>query len=384
MRKICVVTGTRAEYGLLRPVMKRIEASEKLALRLVATTMHPAPQFGLTLTQIEEDGFRIDETIENLLCADTPSSVAKSTGLATLLLSDAYRRLGPDAVLLLGDRFETLAAATAALLMNIPIAHIHGGEITEGAVDEQIRHAVSKMSHLHFTATEAFRRRLIRMGEDPARVFAVGAPGIDNIVEMALPSKEELEKELGWKFGERSALFTYHAATLSPQATARQIETILKTLRESGLRVLFTYANADEGGHIVNEAVEAFVREDPERYKVVKNLGQRRYLAAMKYADLLVGNTSSGIIEAASFHKPVVNIGDRQKGRLRSGNTVECEADGLKEAIETALSPQFLDRCRKVTNLYGDGKSAERIVKILEEAPLTTRKIFYEPNEAEQ
>jgi len=379
MKKVCVVTGTRAEYGLLRPVMERIEASDRLRLQVVATTMHPVPQFGMTLSQIEEDGFRVNETVENLLCADTPASVAKSTGLATLLLSDAYRRLSPDIVLLLGDRFETLAAATAALLMNIPIAHIHGGEITEGAVDEQIRHAVSKMSHLHFTATEAFRRRLIRMGENPSHVFAVGAPGIDNILSIPLPTREELEEELGWHFGEKSALFTYHPATLSPGKTREEIETILGTLEAVGLSVLFTYANADEGGHRINEAIEAFAARDPRRYKVVKNLGQRRYLAAMKHVDLLVGNTSSGIIEAASFHKPVVNIGDRQKGRLRSGNVIDCTPQEVAEAVEKALSPAFREACRSCTNLYGDGRSSERIVGVLEAWEPTTRKIFYEP-----
>ncbi|WP_353663234.1 UDP-N-acetylglucosamine 2-epimerase [Hydrogenimonas sp. SS33] len=378
-RKICVVTGTRAEYGLFYPILKKIQKSEKLQLQLVVTTMHLAPQFGYTLRQIEEDGFKIDETVENLLCADTKSSVAKSTGMATLLLSDVYRRLQPDSVLLLGDRYETLAAATSALLMNIPIAHIHGGEITEGAVDEQIRHAITKMSHLHFTATETFRQRLIRMGENPAKVFTVGAPGLDNILSLPLPSKEELEESLQWHFGEKTVLFTYHPVTLSSVDTSKEIHDILLALERTGYSVLFTYANADEGGHIINEAIEKFCHMNPEKYKVVKNLGQKRYLAAMKYADILVGNTSSGIIEAASFKKPVVNIGDRQRGRLRNDNTIDCKPHEVEQAVTKALSADFLKKCATSTNVYGDGHASERIVEILEKADLSTVKSFYEP-----
>ncbi len=378
-RRVCVVTGTRAEYGLFVPIMKKIKNSEKLQLQLVATTMHLAPQFGLTLRQIEEDGFSVDETVENLLCADTNSSIAKSTGMATTLLSDVYRRLEPDIILLLGDRYETLAAATTALLMNIPIAHIHGGETTEGAVDEQIRHAVTKMSHLHFTATEIYRQRIIRMGEDPARVFTVGAPGIDNILSLSLPSKKELEESLGWSFGDKTALFTYHPETLSGSTPKSEIDEILNALEHTGLSVLFTYANADEGGYVINEAIEKFCRKDPHKYKAVKSLGQKRYLAAMKHADILVGNTSSGIIEAASFKKPVVNIGDRQRGRLRSDNTIDCRLDEIERAIRKAFSDDFQKRCKNIKNIYGDGHASERIVEVLEKSDLSVRKSFYEP-----
>jgi len=379
--KICVVTGTRAEYGLFHPIMKVIEASEKLRLQLVVTTMHLCPEFGLTYKRIEEDGFKIDEKVENLFCSDTKSSIAKSTGMATLLLSDVYRRLEPDMVLLLGDRYETLASATAALLMNIPIGHIHGGEITEGAIDEQIRHAITKMSHLHFTSTEEYRRRVIQMGEHPDNVYNTGAPGIDNIVHTELLSRDELSKSIRWSLDTPYALFTYHPETLSDIPVDFQIETILDQLETMDMRVLFTYANADENGHIINRAIEALCQKNPDKYRVVKNLGHRRYLSAMKYATLLIGNTSSGIIEAASFKKPVVNIGNRQKGRLQSGNVLNCKFDSIKYSVREALSEAFRRKCEAVENVYGKGDASRKIVDIImKKLPISPKKEFYNFN----
>ena len=372
MRKICIVTGTRAEYGLFLPILKRIETSKTLTLQLVVTSAHLSPRFGLTYRQIEKDGFRIDAKIENLLSADTATATAKSAGLATLLLSDTFERLEPDIILLLGDRYETLAAATAALLMKIPVAHIHGGETTEGTIDEQIRHAITKMSYLHFTATEPYRQRVIQMGEDPKRVFVTGAPGIDNILRLELLSKSELERQLRWRFGTKNALFTYHPCTLCKKDPREEIETILKKLEKSDLNILFTYANADTGGHAINEAITSFCNRNPKKYKAVESLGQQRYLSAMRYVDLIIGNSSSAIIEAASFRKPVVNIGARQKGRLQSGNVVNCEADRLNEAIKKALT---LDLAR-IENIYGTGCAAEKIVDILEKASLDIVKRF--------
>lgn len=377
-RKICVVTGTRAEYGLFYPVMKQIEVSEKLTLQVIASTMHLSEEFGLTYQQIEKDGFRIDEKIENLLAVSTKSSIAKSTGLATMLISDAFTRLEPDIVLLLGDRFETLAAATTAMLMNIPIAHIHGGEITEGAVDEQIRHAITKMSYLHFTSTETYRKRIIQMGEDPKRVFYTGAPGIDNIMNMELLGKAALEEALSWQMVQPTALFTYHPETLKPADTKDDILQILDIIKKSGIHILFTYANADESGHVINQEIEKFVSKDRQKYKVVKNLGQLRYLSAMKHADLLIGNTSSGIIEAASFAKPVVNIGDRQKGRLRNKNVLDSNIELLDESINDALSSAFIKECRKIKNLYGRGDASVKIVDHLETTALKLTKRFYD------
>ncbi len=375
-RKVCVVTGTRAEYGLLYPVLKEIQARKELSLQLVATTAHLSNEFGLTYKQIEKDGFNIDEKIDNLLSSDTKSSVAKSTGLATMLLADSFEKLNPDVVLLLGDRFETHAATITALLMNIPIAHIHGGEITEGAVDEQIRHSITKMSQLHFCSNEVYRQRVIQMGEDPSRVFNTGAPGIDNIVNLDLLSKDDLEKQLAWKFPQECALFTYHPVTLENDDLKRDLSIILDILTHSGIGILFTYANADNGGRVINKKIEAFCKLDPDKYKVVKSLGQLRYLSAMKYVDLLIGNTSSGIIEAASFCKPVVNIGNRQSGRLKGINVIDCKIDNLSKSIELALSSDFIVKCQNQQNIYGNGVASVHIVNELVKQPLSLVKKF--------
>jgi len=380
MSKICVVTGTRAEYGLLYPILKKIKSSNELELQLVATTMHLSGDFGLTYKQIEEDGFKIDEKIENLLSSDTKSAITKSTGLGMILLSDVYARLKPDIILLLGDRYETFAAATTAMLMNIPIAHIHGGEITEGAVDEQIRHAITKTSYLHFTSTKQYRDRIIQMGEHPLRVFNSGAPGIDNIKNSKFISKKLLEKDLNWCFGTKSALFTYHPETLLANDTSSDIETIFNLIVKSDLNILFTYANADNGGRVINQKIEEFCQSNPKKYKVVKSLGQLRYLSSMKYVNLLIGNTSSGIIEAASFQKPVVNIGDRQKGRLRNANVIDCDISSLATTVEYALSSEFLDKCKNVKNIYGDGRAAEIIVDKLKNEELSISKKFNDLN----
>lgn len=375
-RKVCVVTGTRAEYGLFYPIMKKMQDSNKLELQLIATTMHLSEEFGNTYKQIEKDGFIIDEKIENLLSSDSKSSIAKSTGLATILLSDAFNRLQPDVLLLLGDRYETHAAATTAMLMNIPIAHIHGGEITEGAVDEQIRHSISKMSYLHFTSTEKYRQRIIQMGEDASRVFVSGAPGIDNIIDLKLLAKSELEENLSWTFGKSSALFTYHPVTLDNSDIHKDIQDMFSAIEDMDLNILFTYANSDDGGRVINQKIEELCQTNPTKYKVVKSLGQLRYLSAMKYVDILIGNTSSGIIEAASFQKPVVNIGDRQKGRLQSGNVIDCSVKSLDTAIKKAVSEEFIDSCKTVDNIYGNGNAGETILKVLVSEKLSAVKKF--------
>jgi UDP-hydrolysing UDP-N-acetyl-D-glucosamine 2-epimerase len=375
-RKICVVTGTRAEYGLFFPIMKKIQSSDYLELQVVATTMHFSEEFGNTYKQIEKDGFFIDEKIENLLSSDTKGSIAKSTGLATILLSDAFSRLDPDVVLVLGDRFETHAAATTAMLMNIPIAHIHGGEITEGAVDEKIRHSITKMSSLHFTSTEEYRGRVIQMGESPHTVFSVGAPGIDNIVNMSLLSKSELEDELEWKINRTTALFTFHSETLSESSSREEIKEILKIIDRSNLNILFTYANSDDGGRAINNEIERFALKDKDRYRVVKSLGQLKYLSAMKQLDIVIGNTSSGIIESASFQKPVINIGCRQSGRLQSGNVIDSTVEKLTKSIDRALSEDFLESLKKKKNIYGDGKTASKIIDLLKSQKISVIKKF--------
>ena len=375
-RKICVVTGSRAEYGLLCPILIKIQESNKLELQLISTSSHHSTEYGLTYKQIENDGFTIDDKINNLFPSDSNSSIVKSTAKATSLLSDSFDRLQPDIVLLLGDRYETHAAATTAMLMNIPIAHIHGGEITEGAVDEQIRHSITKMSYLHFCSTETYRKRVIQMGEDPARVFYSGAPGIDNIKNLKLLTKNKLEKELNWKLTFKSALFTYHPVTLEESDVEIDLEVILSILETFSFNILFTYANADSGGKVINQKIEEFCKIQPARYKVVKSLGQIKYLSAMKYVDLLIGNTSSGIIEAASFRKPVVNIGDRQKGRLRGENVIDCNLKTLQESIKLALSSSFRNKIKNLNNIYGTGAAADIILDKLINEPISVIKKF--------
>ena len=373
-RKICVVTGSRAEYGLFYPILIKIQESNKLKLQLISTSSHHSTEYCLTYKQIENDGFNIDDKIENLFLTEARSSIVKSTGIATSLLSDSFDRLQPDIVLLLGDRYETHAAATAAMLMNIPIAHIHGGEITEGAVDEQIRHSITKMSYLHFCATETYRKRVIQMGEDPARVFNTGAPGIDNIINLKLLTKSKLEKELNWKLTSKSALFTYHPVTLEESDMEIDLEAILSVLESFSFNILFTYANADSGGRIINQKIEEFCKIQPSKYKVVKSLGQVKYLSAMKYVNLLIGNSSSGIIEEAIFKKHVINIGDRQKGRLRGKNVIDCNLNSLQDSIKLALSSSFRNNIKNMNNIYGIGAAADIILDKLINEPISVIK----------
>jgi GDP/UDP-N,N'-diacetylbacillosamine 2-epimerase (hydrolysing) len=375
-RKICVVTGSRADYGLFYPILIKIKESRMLDLQLITSSSHHSSELGSTYKIIEEDGFVIDKKINNLFLSDTSLSIAKSAAKALLLLSESFEELKPDLVLLLGDRYETHAAASSAMLMNIAIAHIHGGEITEGAVDEQIRHSITKMSYLHFCSTETYRLRVIQMGEDPIRVFNSGAPGIDNIVNLSLLTKSQLEDKLMWKMTSKCALFTYHPVTLEETDIEDDLASIFEVLATFSFNIIFTYANADLGGRIINESIEKFCKLNPKKYKVVKNLGQVKYLSAMKHIDLLIGNSSSGIIEAASFKKAVVNIGNRQKGRLKGQNVIDCNIASLSESIELALSGNFKDKINNIENIYGTGKTADFIVEKLIQTPLSIIKKF--------
>jgi len=380
-RKICVVTGSRAEYGLFYPILTKIHASSKLDLQIITTSSHHSKEFGLTYKQIESDGFVIDEKVKNLNVSNLKTSIVKSTAKAASLLSDCYNRLKPDVILLLGDRYETHAAATSAMLMNIPIAHIHGGEITEGAVDEQIRHSITKMSYLHFCSTESYRQRVIQMGEDPKRVFNSGAPGIDNIFELQLLTKLQLEQELDWNFSSKCALFTYHPETLTDTDIEKDLMSIFKILMTFNFNILFTYANADLGGRVINKNIETFCQKNPKRYKAVKSLGQIKYLSAMKYVDFLIGNSSSGVIEAATFKKPVVNIGTRQKGRLKGHNVIDCNIDTLNESILIAASESFGNKITNIKNIYGSGNASEFIVSKLISETLSIIKKFRDHSE---
>lgn len=380
MKNICVISGSRAEYGLLVPLLKKVKQSKCLHLQLIVTTMHMSESYGNTHKDIIADGFKIDECIENILDADTHTGTVKSAALCMLFLADTYKRLRPDYVLLLGDRYETHAAATAASLMRIPIVHLHGGELSYGSTDEHLRHSITKLSHLHFTSTSSYRQRVIQMGEDPANVIVSGALGIDNINAMTLLSREQIEKSLNWKLGATNVLFTFHPDTMNfnTEENMEMFDVILNQIDaiKRDVSVIFTYANADPGGSHINTKIESFVKLNRSKYKVVKNLGSQKYLSLMSIVDLVMGNSSSGIIEAASFKKPVINIGDRQAGRLRNENVIDCEYTKLNAAIEKALSISFVKKCDNVVNLYGQGHASDIILELLENRKIQRLKRF--------
>lgn len=383
MKKICVVTGTRAEYGLLRWVMDGIQRSPALTLQVIATGAHLSPEFGLTYQAIEADGYRIDRKVEMLLSSDTAVGVTKSIGLGVCGFADALAELRPDLVLILGDRYELLSVASAALVAGVPIAHLHGGERTEGAFDECIRHAITKISHLHFVATEEYRRRVIQLGEDPERVFRVGGLGIDNILNSDLLSREELEQELDFEFGPKNLLVTYHPVTLhygSSQADIAELLGALEALEDC--RVIFTMPNSDTGSRDIIRMLEEYVARHSETTKLFASLGQLRYLSCLQYVDAAVGNSSSGLTEVPSFRKATINIGDRQRGRLKAANVIDCppERDAIQQALETLYSEEFQERLQGVENPYGSGGASDRIVQTLEQTDFTQllEKRFYD------
>jgi UDP-hydrolysing UDP-N-acetyl-D-glucosamine 2-epimerase len=367
-RKICVVTGARADYGLLYWLLREIETERTLELQLAVTGMHLSPEFGLTVREIEADGFLIAERVEMLLSSDTPVGVAKAIGLGVIGFADAFARLRPDILVVLGDRFEVLAAAQAALVARIPIAHLHGGETTKGTFDEAIRHSITKMAHLHFVAAEPYRRRVIQLGEDPARVFNVGAPGLDHIRRTTLLDRAAFERSIEFEMGQPTFLVTYHPATLVERSAADGARELLRALdRFETARVLFTRTNADTGGRAVNELLEAYVEAHPKRARLFTSLGQQRYLSALRLVDLVVGNSSSGVIEAPAFGVPTVNIGPRQEGRLRAASVIDSaeDADAIAAAIERAMSPRFRAELEGMASPYGEGDTARRVVEVL-------------------
>ena len=362
------MTGSRAEYGLLRPLIERIRRDNGLTLQLIATGMHLSPEFGLTFRDIVNDGFRIDEKVEVLLSSDTPVGTSKSMGLAMSGLAEAYRKLSPDIVVVLGDRFEVFSAAAAALVGQFPIAHIHGGELTEGAIDDAFRHSITKMSHLHFTSTEEYRRRVIQLGENPERVFHVGALGIDCIKDTRLISKAVLEKKFGLKFNKRNLLITFHPATLEKNSAEGQFRNLLDALDElKDTHMIFTKANADTGGRMINRMIEEYVAQHSFKAFAVTSMGQQGYLSAMEYVDAVVGNSSSGIIEAPSFKIGTINIGDRQKGRVRAESVIDCDANerDIGSALRKLYSEAFQERLEDVINPYEKPDTAKRIKRVL-------------------
>lgn len=387
MKKICFFTGTRAEYGLLKPLMKKIKDDKQFKIQIIASGMHLSPEFGLTYKQIEEDGFRINEKVENLLSADTDTAISKSIGLGIISYTDALNRLNPDLLIVLGDRYETYAAVIAAYTMKIPVAHLHGGETTEGAYDEAYRHSISKMSYFHFAATEEYRKRVIQLGENPERVFNVGAIGLDNIKNMDFLSKEELENDLGFKFGNKNILMTYHPTTLETNNTKKQINEILNALdKKKDLNIIFTKSNSDSNGRVINVEIEKFVEKNKERSKLFSSLGLLRYLSVLNHVDLVIGNSSSGIIEVPMFKIPTVNIGDRQKGRLKPDSVIDCKckSEDILQAIEKCYDSNFIEKVRKQKNIFRKGNTSETILKILKNElnnEINLKKSFYDLEE---
>ncbi|MCS6763631.1 MAG: UDP-N-acetylglucosamine 2-epimerase [Candidatus Protistobacter heckmanni] len=381
-RKICVVTGSRAEYGLLRRVMLAIAASEELELQVVVTGMHLAPEFGLTFREIEADGLPIHRKVEMLLSSDTPSGVTKSMSLGMIGFGDAFEQLRPDLLLVLGDRFEIFSAVAAALIARIPVVHLHGGETTEGAFDEAIRHSITKMSHLHFVAAEEYRRRVVQMGEQPEKVYLVGGMGVDNIKHLALMERAALEDSLGFSFGKKNLLITFHPVTLEAGSAAHQMEELLAALAQlEDTQLIFTMPNADTDSRVMMQMLEQFSAAHENAHMFV-SLGQLRYLSCMQFVDGIVGNSSSGLAEAPSFFKGTVNIGDRQKGRLKAESVIDClpERVAIGDAIERLYSPSFQSMLATVRNPYGDGGASEKIVAALRSVSLEAllKKSFYD------
>ncbi len=372
-RRVCIVTGTRAEYGLLRGVLAGLRQATAVQLQLVVTGAHLSPEFGLTYREIEADGLPIDAKVEMLVSADTATGVAKSIGLGLIGMADAFERLRPDIVVVLGDRYEVLAAATAALVAGIPLAHLHGGETTEGAFDEAIRHAVTKMSHLHFVAAEEYRRRVVQLGEQPDRVFLVGGLGVDAIQRMQLLDRAALEQSLDFKLGARNLLITFHPVTLDEVGSSEQqmaeLLATLGTLRDTHL--IFTMPNADNGSRALAAMLDAFAAEHAHA-RVYASLGLLRYLSCLKLVDGVVGNSSSGLAEAPTLKTGTVNIGTRQRGRLRASSVIDCEPtrQSIGHAIATLYTPAFRSQLDAAVSPYGNGGASEKIVQILQQHAL--------------
>lgn len=382
-KKICVFTGSRAEYGLLKPLIKQIEEEEEFQLQLIVSGMHLSTEFGLTYKEIEEDRFIINEKVEILLSSDSPVGISKSIGLGLIGFCEALARLEPDCIIILGDRFEALACAIASTIARIPIVHLYGGEVTEGAIDEVFRHSITKMSHLHFTSTEEYRKRVIQLGENPEKVFNVGALGIDNINNMILLSKKYLEKELQFRFNKRNLLVTMHPTTIEKNTSKKQFNILLEVLKEQKeTHFFFTKANADTDGRVINQLIDDFVREYSSKAVSFISMGQVKYLSTMQFVDALVGNSSSGIIEAPSFKIGTINIGDRQKGRIKSKSVIDCKPinEDIKNAMKKLYSKAFQKSLNSVINPYGDGNTTKRIKDVLKKYNIENilKKSFYD------
>lgn len=384
MRKICVITGTRAEYGLLRWIMQSIKEDPDLTLQVIATGMHMSPEFGLTYRAIEQDGFYIDRKVEMLISSDTPTGIAKSMGLGMIGFADALNDLRPNLIVVLGDRFEIFSAVSAALVARIPVAHIHGGEATEGLIDESIRHSITKMSHLHFVAAEKYRQRVIQLGEQPDRVFLVGGLGIDSINKLNLLNRAELEDSIKFKLGLKNLLITFHPVTLERVTAEKQLEELLAALGDlKDTHLIFTMPNADTDGRGLIKLIKNFVAQHSNA-RAYTSLGQLRYLSCLAQVDGVVGNSSSGLAEVPSFKKGTINIGDRQRGRLQAESIINCEPErnSIAAALNELYSSRFQAGLRHVINPYGNGGASESIVSLIKKSSLDgiLKKHFFDIN----
>jgi GDP/UDP-N,N'-diacetylbacillosamine 2-epimerase (hydrolysing) len=381
-RKVCVITGTRAEYGLLRWVMQGIKDAPELTLQVIATGMHLSPEFGLTYHEIEKDGFQIDRKVEMLTSSDTPVGVAKSMGLGLICFAEALDELKPDLIVVLGDRFEIFAVVSTAVVARIPVAHLHGGETTEGAFDEALRHSITKMSHLHFVAAQEYRQRVIQLGEQPDRVFLVGGLGIDNIKRLKLLNRAELEASIDFKLGHKNLLITFHPVTLENSTAMEQMAELLEVL--AGLtdtQLIFTMPNADNDGRALIKMVQQFVAKHTNACAFT-SLGQLRYLSCIAQVDGVVGNSSSGLAEVPSFKKGTINIGDRQRGRLQAASVINCEPTrkGIQAALKKLYTEDFQANLSHVQSPYGEGGASEQVVQAIKHCALEgiAKKSFYD------
>lgn len=382
--KIAVLTATRAEYGLLQPIIKKMLQVPEISVKIVVTGAHLSPEFGETYKEIEKDGLTIDKKIEILLSSDTPTAVSKSMGLAMISFAEYFAESQPDALMILGDRYETLAVCCAAMNARIPMIHLYGGETTEGAIDEVVRHAITKMSHIHFTSTEEYKNRVIQMGEEPERVFCVGAMGVENALHISLLSKEELEQSLNFRLDKPYAVVTFHPVTLEKNTARQQAEELIQALSHfKDMKFIITKANADTEGRVINQLFEKFSIKC-ENAVLFDSLGMRRYLSALKYSSMVIGNSSSGLLEAPSFHIATVNIGSRQKGRLQGKTVINCDSNEkeIVEAIILGKTEAFQNKIKEEPNPYGDGNTSSKIVEILrsliQKESIQVEKKFYD------
>ncbi len=383
MKKICAVTGSRADYGLLSPLLFKLKSSNKFQLQLAVTGTHISKNHGYTITEIVDDGHDIDKKIDIKLTDDTPSQIIKSTGMGMIGFSDAFEELKPDLVILLGDRFEILSAAFSAFIKNIPIAHIHGGESTEGAYDEGIRHSITKMSFWHFVATNDYKKRVIQLGEEPGRVFKVGGLGVDLIKQTKLLSKDELASKLNIDFKQKNILVTYHPETLSKTSSYKSFSILLDALNDfKEIYLIFTMPNSDTNSKIIKTLINDFVEKNNDRAISFDSMGYLNYLSTMNYVDGVVGNSSSGILEAPTFKIGTINIGERQKGRHMANSIIQCKCSkkSIKDSLKKMFSKNFNDKLSLVKNPYGEGNASDKIISILEEKeiPLNIKKKFYD------